>query len=115
MNLQSMKIGPRLGLGFALVLALCMAMGWVGFSSLAKQGAYLDAIGGNILPSIKTLGEMQLTLTEYRRRTLRATFASSDEARTKAVGQMQAARESLRNDNQVLRAVPPPPAAEDAS
>jgi len=99
MNLQSLKIGPRLGVGFGIVLALCLAIGWVGHSSLAKQGAHLEAIGGNILPSIKMLGDIQHKLDLYRRWALRATYTASDEARVTAVAEMSKARESLLKEN----------------
>ncbi|MFO0522075.1 MAG: methyl-accepting chemotaxis protein [bacterium] len=99
MNLQSLKIGSRLGLGFGLVLALCLAIGWVSYSSLAKQGAHLQAIGGNILPSIKMLGDMQHKLDLYRRWALRATYTATDDARAKAVSEMTSAREALLREN----------------
>jgi methyl-accepting chemotaxis protein len=99
MNLQSMKIGPRLALGFGLVLALCLTIGWVGHASMAKQRAHLDAIGGNILPSIKMLGEMQHKMDLYRRWSLRATYATSDEARLADIAPMTGAREALLKQN----------------
>ncbi|MBY0437132.1 MAG: MCP four helix bundle domain-containing protein, partial [Burkholderiales bacterium] len=103
MNLQTMKIGPRLGLGFGIVLALCMVLGWVGYSGLAKQGAHLEAIGGNILPSIKQLGDLQTTLSAYRRWSLRAVYSNTDEARSSSVAQMNEARELLRTRSATYR------------
>ena len=94
MNLQSLKIGPRLALGFGLVLALCMAIGWVGYSSLANQAIQIGSIGGKLLPSIKMLAEIQAKQDLYRRWGLRATYAATDDARSQGAREMTNAREA---------------------
>jgi len=95
MSLQSMRIGTRLAIGFALVLALCAALGWTGYSALDHQGRQIEMIGGNLLPSVKVLGEIQGKQDLYRRWTLRAVYSSTDDGRTLALREMTAARESL--------------------
>ena len=95
MNMQSIKVGTRLGAGFGLVLALCIALGWVGFASLSSQAVQLEAIGGNILPSIRMLGEIQAKQDLYRRWGLRATYSPTDEGRAQGVREMASAREAL--------------------
>jgi len=95
MSLQSMRIGTRLTIGFALVLALCAALGWAGYSALDHQGRQIETIGGNLLPSVKVLGEIQGVQDRYRRWSLRAVYSTTDEGRTLALREMTAARESI--------------------
>ncbi|MFN9122170.1 MAG: methyl-accepting chemotaxis protein [bacterium] len=95
MKMQSVKVGTRLAAGFGLVLVLCVVLAWVGYASMAKQADHLDAIGGNILPSITMLGEIQGKQDQYRRWGLRATYSSTDEGRNQGMQEMASAREAL--------------------
>lgn len=49
MHISNLKIGPRLGLGFAVVLALMLALVGIGINSMGQiQGKLDNIVNGNV-------------------------------------------------------------------
>ncbi|MBB2926494.1 methyl-accepting chemotaxis protein [Paraburkholderia silvatlantica] len=74
--LTRIKIGPRLGAGFAIVLLLLGAVGGIGLLQASRIFAGTEEIGTNWLPSVETLGNMRNQVQDVRRTSLRMLIAS---------------------------------------
>ncbi len=99
MNLQSIKIGPRLAAGFGLLLALTVLLAGVAFWKVSTLGAHIESIGGHIVPAVKAMADLRLQLNQHRRGELNYAYASLDATRQTAIRQMAAAREALVKQN----------------
>ncbi|PVX76301.1 methyl-accepting chemotaxis protein [Paraburkholderia unamae] len=69
--LTRIKIGPRLGAGFAIVLFLLAAIGGIGLLQASRIFDGTRAIGENWLPSVETLGNLRNLAQDVRRTSLR--------------------------------------------
>ncbi|MEX3822319.1 methyl-accepting chemotaxis protein, partial [Paraburkholderia sp. BR14262] len=69
--LTRIKIGPRLGAGFAIVLLLLGAVGGIGLLQASRIFDGTEEIGTNWLPSVETLGNMRNQAQDVRRTSLR--------------------------------------------
>ncbi len=69
--LTRIKIGPRLGAGFAIVLLLLGAVGGTGLLQASRIFDGTQQIGMNWLPSIETLGNLRNQAQDVRRTSLR--------------------------------------------
>ena len=67
MNLSSLRIGAKLGLIFALLVALTLAVGGFGLRQLSSINANTEDMSSNWLASIQYLGEMRDLLNDTRR------------------------------------------------
>ena len=65
--LTRLKIGPRLGLGFASVLALTVVVGAFSVNRLGKVNEATVDLATNWLPAMRALGEYQSALATLRR------------------------------------------------
>ena len=65
--LSDLKVGVRLGLGFALLLLLMLAMGAFSASRVAQVEAKVDDLAINWLPSTRLLGAMGESMNQMRR------------------------------------------------
>ncbi|HKT91796.1 MAG TPA: methyl-accepting chemotaxis protein [Paraburkholderia sp.] len=74
--LTRIKIGPRLGAGFAIVLLLLGAVGGIGLLQASRIFDGTQRIGANWLPSVETLGNMRNQAQDVRRTSLRMLIAS---------------------------------------
>jgi methyl-accepting chemotaxis protein len=74
--LTRIKIGPRLGAGFAIVLLLLAAIGGIGLLQASRIFSGTQAIGGNWLPSVQTLGDLRNVAQDVRRTSLRMLLSS---------------------------------------
>ena len=68
--LAKVRIGARLGLGFAIVLALLCAAGLFGMLQTSHVYDGTQELVTNLLPSVKSLGEIESTASTLRRLTL---------------------------------------------
>ncbi|MBE7939193.1 MULTISPECIES: methyl-accepting chemotaxis protein [Ramlibacter] len=64
---RSTKLSTKLGLAFAVMLALTLLVGGVALNRLVQVNAAAQDIAGNWLPSIKVLGEIRTTANQLRR------------------------------------------------
>ncbi|QGZ58295.1 methyl-accepting chemotaxis protein [Paraburkholderia acidiphila] len=69
--LTRIKIGPRLGAGFAIVLLLLGAVGGIGLLQASRIFDGTQEIGANWLPSVETLGILRNQAQDVRRTSLR--------------------------------------------
>ncbi|CAD6518055.1 hypothetical protein LMG27952_00943 [Paraburkholderia hiiakae] len=74
--LTRIKIGPRLGAGFAIVLLLLGAVGGIGLLQASRIFDGTQEIGANWLPSVETLGNLRNQAQDVRRTSLRMLIAS---------------------------------------
>ena len=65
--LSDLKVGVRLGLGFALLVLLMLAMGAFSASRVAQVEAKVEDLATNWLPSTRTLGAISDAMTQMRR------------------------------------------------
>jgi methyl-accepting chemotaxis protein len=74
--LTRIKIGPRLGAGFAIVLLLLAAVGGIGLVQASRIFDGTQNIGSNWLPSVETLGNLRNLAQDVRRTSLRTLLAT---------------------------------------
>ncbi len=74
--LTRIKIGPRLGAGFAIVLLLLGAVGGIGLLQASRIFDGTQEIATDWLPSVETLGNMRNQAQDVRRTSLRMLIAS---------------------------------------
>ena len=103
MNLQSLKIGPRLYWAFGLMLSLLLLLGGVSLWNVNKLGEHIDSIGTNILPSIEAHGDMRFELSLLRRGMLNAVYASTDEQRREGIKRIATGRDEILRLNDHYR------------
>jgi methyl-accepting chemotaxis protein len=85
--LNTLRIGPRLGAGFAIVLFLLCAIGGVGLQQASRIYEGTSAIGHDWLPSIETLGTLRTHADDARRLQLRQLLSVDAERLRAARGQ----------------------------
>ena len=73
--LNTLKIGPRLGAGFAIVLVLLCVVGGIGLMQASHIYDGTNEIGSNWLPSVETLGSLRARADDVRRLSLRELLA----------------------------------------
>ena len=66
MQFRDLSVSKKLAGVFALVLAVTITLGLFAQFSLSKVNEVASDMGGNILPSVKALGEFQYAITRYR-------------------------------------------------
>jgi methyl-accepting chemotaxis protein len=74
--LNTFKIGPRLGAGFAIVLILLCAIGGIGLLQASSIYDGTARIGSDWLPSVETLGTLRSRADDVRRLSLRELLAT---------------------------------------
>ncbi|MBN3753307.1 HAMP domain-containing protein [Paraburkholderia sp. Tr-20389] len=74
--LNTFKIGPRLGAGFAIVLILLCAISGIGLLQASRIYDGTNEIGSNWLPSVEALGTLRSRVDDVRRLSLRELLAT---------------------------------------
>ena len=67
MKFSNLKLGTKLGAAFFALVLLSIAVGGFAVAQLAKINASTEEIASNWLPSIKVLGQMRVTVNQFRR------------------------------------------------
>ena len=67
MSLKNLPIALKLSGGFGLVVALLVAVGLIGISSVGKVGDRADTLANDSLPSAESVLRLQMVAAEYRR------------------------------------------------
>ena len=75
-SLRSLRVGPRLGLAFALLLALLLAVAGTGAWSTRRVNANVVDLGTNWLTSVQGLGDLRGAAQDLRRLSLRHVLAA---------------------------------------
>ncbi len=75
MGFSNLKIGAKLGSAFVAILILTAITGMFSVSQLGKVNGSTQDIATNWLPSIRTLGEIDAGLNEYRRAEIQLVLA----------------------------------------
>ncbi|MDR6477396.1 methyl-accepting chemotaxis protein [Paraburkholderia graminis] len=86
--IKNMKIGRRLGVGFALVLLLLTAVGCIGLVQSSRIYAGTRAISEDWLPSVEALSEIRRRADDVRRISLRELLPADE----KGIGELHARR-----------------------
>jgi methyl-accepting chemotaxis protein len=81
MKLSSLKVGTRLGAGFAIVLALTLLLAVVGTWQMGLMKTAFEYIAINTLPSLDTLAETERALETMRRAELRHLVERTSQAK----------------------------------
>ena len=92
--LRNFRIGKRLALAFAAVLALLCFIAWFGTLQMAHINDNVQDLNSNWLPSVTKLGEMQDAANKARRFSLRAVIELDD---TSLNASLQAREAALRD------------------
>ncbi len=71
MNIRSLNIAPRAGLGFGLLALMVFALGGFALSQMGNMRQQSDQVENNWLPSVMAVGEMNQDLLRVRALTLR--------------------------------------------
>ena len=79
--LRNFRIGRRLALAFATVLALLCFSAWFGTLQMARINENVQDLNGNWLPSVTRLGAMHDAANLARRQSLRAALVTDETAR----------------------------------
>ncbi|WP_144141362.1 methyl-accepting chemotaxis protein [Paraburkholderia sp. BCC1884] len=87
---SNLKIGPRLGAGFAIVLLLLCAVGGIGLIEASRIFDGTREIADNWLPSIESLGNIRTQADDVRRLSLRE-LLTTDAEETRALRAQHAA------------------------
>ncbi len=105
MSLANMKIGLRLGLGFALVLALMVALAMLGLSRMAHIQEKLDHITSDSVVKVNYVHKMQESVLERAIVMRNIVLAEDKETIEKEVKRLEKARESYRTNVEALTKV----------
>ena len=76
MGFSDLKIGAKLGIAFVTILILTVITGVFAVGQLGKVNGSTQDIATNWLPSIRTLGEIDAGLNEYRRAEVQLVLAN---------------------------------------
>jgi len=98
MNLNNLKIGVRLSIGFGIVLLLLCLTGAVAAYQISRVFAGTNEIATNWLPSVETLGMIRSEVDSVRRISLRLTIESDPDKRKDQIAQHDAALTALNRD-----------------
>ncbi|MBI3562452.1 MAG: MCP four helix bundle domain-containing protein [Gammaproteobacteria bacterium] len=102
MSLTNMKIGLRLGLGFALVLALMVTLAVLGLSRMAYIKDKLDYITSDSVVKVDYVRNMQESVLERAIVARNIVLATDKEAIEKEFLRLEKAREAYRTNAEAL-------------
>jgi len=92
MKFSDLKVGVRIGLAFALVLLISASDGILAINKLGVIQGNVTDLATNWLPSVRTLGQISLTLNELRRDELRMVISEGVAEAEKAIADLDKVR-----------------------
>jgi methyl-accepting chemotaxis protein len=84
MNFNNLRVGARLGIGFGLVLLLALLMAATGGWQMRQINQNFEEVALNTVPSLQTVGKMQLDMGLMRRYELRLLIETEESGRQQA-------------------------------
>ena len=78
MNLSNMKISLKIGGGFAIIVAIIIALGLLAFSQISEIGQGEEQIATNNMPSVEMAGQLRSIVNTLRELEARHVLASAD-------------------------------------
>ncbi len=88
MSLSNLRVGPRLGLGFALLLLVMLMMGLFAANRVARVQADAEALATDWLPSTQQLAGINESLNQMRRAELQMLLGGGEQALAEESGRL---------------------------
>jgi len=102
--IKNLKLMPKLMLAFGLVLAIMLVQGLAAYSGLRSLNGVADGVSKQVVPSVRTGGEMRGILGEYRNAAYQSLIRSSDALKKESAARQVALAKQL---NEILAKYPP--------
>ena len=102
--LGNLKIGKKLGLGFAIVLLLTVTLGIVSLAQISKVNGNTVDIATNWLPSVQTLGKLAVDTSAFRRYELAFLLSDDESGRQTNITAMNDLLSTIEADEKTIRA-----------
>ncbi len=93
--LKNLRVGTRLGVAFAVVLALLLGMAGVGALLAKSINHYAEYYPGNILPSLRNVHEIDASISDARRLEQQHILTDDDKEKKSLAARIGKAREDL--------------------
>ena len=95
-GLKNLRVGARLGLAFAVLLALMLAMAGIGTLLAKSINHYAEYYPSNILPSLRLIHVMDGAVGDARRFEQQHILTDDDKLKKELAGQIAKARDNIR-------------------
>jgi methyl-accepting chemotaxis protein len=105
MNFSNLKIGVKLGIGFALMVVLTAFTGGLAIVQMGRINGAIEDVSENWLPSLNQVGEMQTLLNDMRRAELQHVVTVSVEEKKLEVDRINADIVKLSDAGQKFEAL----------
>lgn len=100
MNIRSLNIAPRAGLGFGLLALIVFALGAFALMQMSNMRAQSDEVDNNWLPSVMAVGEMSQDMLRLRALTMRLLLNRDPKALEQNVAKLDELRSGLSEAQQ---------------
>jgi len=100
MNIRSLNIAPRAGLGFGLLSLMVFALGAFALLQMSNMRAQSDEVDNNWLPSVMAVGEMSQDMLRLRALTMRLLLNRDPKALEQNVAKLDELRSGLSEAQQ---------------
>ncbi len=100
MNIRSLNIAPRAGLGFGLLALMVFALGAFALMQMSNMRAQSDDVDNNWLPSVMAVGEMSQDMLRLRALTMRLLLNRDPKALEQNVAKLDELRSGLSEAQQ---------------
>ncbi|MBN6111772.1 methyl-accepting chemotaxis protein [Xanthomonas bonasiae] len=102
--IKNLKLMPKLMLAFGLVLAIMLVQGLAAYSGLHSINEVADNASNQVVPSVRTGGEMRGILGEYRSAAYQSLIRSSDAVKKEAETRKVALKKRM---DEIIATYPP--------
>jgi methyl-accepting chemotaxis protein len=93
--LKNMRVGARLGVAFAVVLALMLAMAGTGAMLAGSINHYAEYYGTDVVPSLRTIREVESAVSDARRLEQQHILTDDDKEKKSLAGRIVDARKAF--------------------